>query len=139
MAEYSINVKGYYKEDMTGGAPSTPGIFFVYRGVHDIERNRAILKELLYIGETSNLHGCLNRVDNINQYSASLQTGECLFFCYAEYQGTEEECHNIANMLIEITLPSLNNISETKHTIEKSIIRIEGDRHAFLPSRISMS
>lgn len=139
MAEYSIDVKGYFKQDMMGGVPSYPGIFIVYRGIHDIVRNMAILKELIYIGETSNLNLSLNNQDNISLYTQSLRESETLFFCYAEYQGTDEERHNISNMLIEITLPSLNNISEIRHIIENSIIKIEGDRHAFLPSRINMS
>lgn len=139
MAEYSINVKGYYKPDMMGGVPSSPGIFIVYRGIHDIERNMAILKELIYIGETSNLHSSMNSHDNINLYSESLQTGETLFFCFAQYQGTDLVRKNIADKLIEVTLPTLNTTNSSSHVAENSIIKIEGDRHAFLPSRISMS
>ena len=139
MAEYLINVQGYYKQDMMNGVPSVPGIFIVYRGIHDTNRNRAILKELIYIGETSNLNISMNNHDNINYYSQSLQNGETLFFCFAQYQGTNQDRKIIANMMIAVTLPSLNNANNSTQLVENSIIKIEGDRHAFLPSRISMS
>lgn len=139
MAVFSLNVQGYYKQGMTRGVPSSPGIYFVYRGIHDTENNRAILKELLYIGETSNLESCLNNSDNIRMYSESLNDQETLFFCYSSYNGESQTRKDIAKMLVSVTLPTLNDLDTEVSVPDGAIINIEGDRHAFLPSKISIA
>lgn len=139
MAEYSLNVQGYYKQGMTGGVPSSPGIFFVYRGIHDIENNRAILKELLYIGDTSNLESCVNNPDNIRRYSESLHDQETLFFCFSRYDGDSQIREEIAKMLVSVTLPTLNDLDTEVTVPDGAVINIEGDRHAFLPSKINIA
>ncbi len=139
MAEYSLNVQGYYKQGMTGGVPSSPGIYIVYRGIHDTDNNRAILKELLYIGETSNLESCMNNSDNIRKYSESLNDQETLFFCYSSYDGESQTRKEIAKMLVSVTLPTLNDLDTEVSVPDGATINIEGDRHAFLPSKISIA
>lgn len=139
MAEYSLNVQGYYKQGMTGGVPSSPGLFIVYRGIHDTENNRAILKELLYIGESSNLESCMNNADNIRRYSESLQDQETLFFCYSRYDGDSQIRKELVNMLVSVTLPTLNDLDTEVNVPEGAVINIEGDRHAFLPSKINIA
>lgn len=138
MVEYSINVQGYFMEDGMSCIPSSSGIYLVYRGFHDMENNRAILKELLYIGETSNLNDSLNNKLNLNQYTKFLHDDERLFFCYASVEDNAQTRKNIANRLVCVTLPSLNVEDANANTNDNIIIRIEGDRHAFLPSKVNV-
>lgn len=136
MAEYSLDIQGYYLQGKSDCIPASQGIFFVYRGLYDKERNMAILKELLYIGETSNLNTSVNNQDN-SKYSKSFFEDERLFFSYAIIAGSENERKQIANILIKVTLPSYNIDASSISNCDGSIIRIMGDRHAFLPSIIN--
>ena len=55
---YNIDIKGYYKDETRVLFPQRAGIYFVYRGVLNTvsQPHSAILNELVYVGETNNLH-----------------------------------------------------------------------------------
>ena len=84
MSKFTINVQGYYLDESRKDFPLSSGIYFVYRGIHDIERNRAILNELIYIGETDNLRQRHNEHDRREDFLNTLGEGEVLFYCYAK-------------------------------------------------------
>ena len=84
MKSFIINIQGYYLDESRKFFPLTSGIYFVYRGIHDKERKRAILNELIYIGETDNLYQRHNEHDRRQDFLNSLREGEVLFYCYAE-------------------------------------------------------
>ncbi len=139
MKEYSLKLQGYYKQGMTGGIPSVPGIFVVYRGVHDMEHNLAILKELLFIGESSNLEECINETAKLKSCSESLQEGEVLFFCFSSDIADEQKRRDVTKMLVSVTLPTLNDLDTEVSEPEGAVINIEGNCHAFLPSKINIA
>lgn len=136
MDEYSLNLKGYYLQDMMGAVPSSPGIYVVYRGHHDLENDFAILKELIYIGESDNLNLCLNEQKNYRRCLELLQEEEKLFFCFAITEVEEQIRKKITNILVECSLPILNDFG-TNNDSHDIAINIEGDSHAFLPSKLN--
>ena len=91
MKNFTIHVQGYYLDESRKNFPSASGIYFVYRGIHDKERKRAILNELIYIGETDNLFQRHNEHDRRQDFLNTLGEGEVLFYCYAKTNCTEKE------------------------------------------------
>lgn len=138
MSKFTINVQGYYLDESRKDFPLSSGIYFVYRGIHDIERNRAILNELIYIGETDNLRQRHNEHDRREDFLNTLGEGEVLFYCYAKTSCTEEDRKQIESALIYAILPSLNEKSTTTFNYPTTEIIVEGNRHAFVPSSITM-
>ena len=138
MNSFSINVQGYYLDGSRKNFPSDSGIYFVYRGIHDKEKNRAILNELIYIGETDNLFQRHNEHNRRQDFLNTLEKGEVLFYCYAITNVTEEERKQIESALIYTILPSLNEKSTTEFDYPATEVKVEGDRHAFVPSSIIM-
>lgn len=138
MADYSLNLIGYFVQDKMEGIPSSSGIYVIYRGLLDEERNIAVLKELLFIGETDNLHHSMNSRDNHTKFSESLQDGEKLFFCYATIEADSQVRKDIATVLVSHSLPTLNDLDTEVIDLHEMVINIEGDSHAFLPSAIKV-
>ncbi len=138
MKNFTINVQGYYLDESRKNFPLSSGIYFVYRGIHDKERKRAILNELIYIGETDNLFQRHNEHDRRQDFLNTLGEGEVLFYCYAKTNCTEKERKQIESALIYTILPSLNKKSTTSFDYPTTEVKVEGDRHAFVPSSIIM-
>jgi hypothetical protein len=138
MADYSLNLIGYFVQDKMEGLPSSSGIYVVYRGLLDGERNIAILKELLFIGETENLNHSMNSRDNHTKFSESLQDGEKLFYCYAKIETDSQVRKDIATVLVSHSLPTLNDLDTEALDLHDMVINIEGDSHAFLPSTLKV-
>lgn len=138
MKSFSIYVNGYFLDESRKKFPSVSGIYFVYRGVYDKENNRAILNELIYIGETDNLFQRHNDHDCRQDFLNTLGEGEVLFYCYAETSCSEGERKQIESALIFAILPSLNKKGTTSFDFPTTEVKIGGDRHAFVPSSIVM-
>lgn len=136
MKTFIINVQGYYQDKSRNNFPMSSGIYFVYRGILQKENNRAILNELIYIGETDNLYKRHNDHDRREDFLNTLGEDEMLFYCYSITDCSDEDRKIIESALIYKILPSLNEKSTKTFNYPTTEIKVGGDRHAFVPSTI---
>ncbi len=131
---YSLNINGYFRDAVRDRFPDEAGIYFVYRGTLDPVRHWATLKELLYIGETNDMHARHNDHDRRGDFFDQLRPGEMLFYTYALTDYTEQERRRIEAALVYELLPPLNTQATVSFGYPPTRIEIRGDRHAFVPN-----
>ena len=131
---FKLQIDGYFKDAVRERFPEEAGIYFVYRGTLDPVKRWATLKELLYIGETDNMHERHNNHDRRCDFLNQLRPGEILFYTYALTDYTERERKRIEAALIYELLPPLNSQATVTFNYPSTKIEITGDRHAFVPS-----
>ncbi|OQS45854.1 hypothetical protein B0T49_20840 [Chromobacterium violaceum] len=83
MAEQSfgIDFSGYWRELDKGSVPSKSGIYCVYRGVYNKDKNTVSLQQLIYIGESVDVRDRLANHEKLGEWSKYLKKGEEL--CYS--------------------------------------------------------
>lgn len=133
---YQLNVQGYYRDEVRCLFPNSPGIYFVYRGVLNNVTRKCTLKELIYIGESSDLHERHNDHDRRPDFLASLSDGEMLFYTYALTNYNETERKRVEAALIYELLPPLNESNTKGFSYPETYVSVAGDRHAFVPDSI---
>ena len=135
-SEFILSIIGYYRDEYRTEFPSLAGLFFVYRGVYNNELNRCTLKQLLFVGQSDDLKQACNDPQLRSNILGKLQEGEMIFYTLAytnEYSGDDRM--QICDSLIYELRPILNDvISEYKY--QPTSIIVEGNRHAFVPTRI---
>lgn len=139
--QYSITIQGYYKDETRVLFPQSAGIYFVYRGVLNTvsQPHSAILNELIYIGETDNLHNRHNEHDRRQDFFNTLNYGEQLFYCYAKTSFSEEDRKRVEATLIHELQPALNVQNQALFNYDKTTVNVLGDRHAFIPQQVIVS
>lgn len=134
---FLLNIMGYYRDLSRTVFPESSGIYFVYRGIYVPHLKTVTLTQLLYIGETGNLHERHNDHGRRNDFLNSLEDGEELFYSYALVDNFSDRQRRIAEAaLIYELCPPLNEEHTTSFGYEETTINILGDRHAYIPSQI---
>lgn len=132
-----LEVQGYYRDQSRKGFPHCSGIYFVYRGVFVPHLKTATLRELLYIGETEDLHQRHNEHDKRDKFIAKLQENEELFYSFALTGNiSKKQRLRIESTLIYELRPQLNTQNVETYDYDETIINVSGDRHAYVPSQI---
>lgn len=136
MTEYNLNIQGYYRDEIRSRFPNVACVYFVYRGVLNFENNTCFLKQLIYIGQTSNLNNRFSEHEKREDFLSLCDKGEMLFYTYAEIKEDENVRKRIEAALIYELRPQLNlhAIGNFAYPITKIIV--EGNRHAFVPASI---
>lgn len=137
MKSFTLQTHGYYLDKDRSWMSSSSGLYFVYKGKLDKENNRAILLELIYIGEAANINAALENHPRRSHFLASCRQDELLFYSYAEYQGTDDERKAICSSIVSVILPSYNSRNATEKKCDVFSISIEGP-HAYIPSLMSI-
>lgn len=131
---FQLEMKGYFRDEVRRKFPESAGIYFVYRGVLNNVTRKCTLKALIFIGETENLHTCLNDHVRRIDFRGILGNGEMLFYTYASTNVSNAERKRIEESLIYELAPFLNDKVSNEYAHSKTRIDILGDRHAFVPS-----
>ena len=123
MDKYNLNFNGYWVEDRISGMPNTSGIYFVYRCIYDKEG--VILKELIYIGQSENVHDRIKSHEKKDLFKKACLEGETL--CYSVAEVPSGSLNIVENALIFAQKPKLNDRykDEFKYNIPVSFM-IEG-------------
>lgn len=137
MIEFNLNIQGYYRDEVRSRFPNIACIYFVYRGVLNIEDNTCLLKELIYIGQTSDLKERFSEHEKREDFLSLCEKGEMLFYTYAEIKGDESIRKRIEATLIYELCPQLNVQGIVKFEYPVTKIIVEGNRHAFVPASIT--
>ena len=105
--------------------PQTSGVYCVYRGIPNPEKNTIALKELLYIGQTNNIQARITNHERLASWKSKLLPGQALRFSYCEIDLPDREHAEAA--LIYRHKPSLNTEYVYSFPFDDTKIRITGD------------
>lgn len=122
--EYSLNFQGYWREANKGGVPSKSGIYLVYRCLYNSEQNTVGLKEIIYIGQSVDVHERIVNHDKLDEFNAKLQRGEELCYSFAEVD--EENLNIVENALVFAQKPVLNDQFKDKFNYSPVAIKLDG-------------
>ena len=111
MKTYNIQFEGYWLERNKMDVPARSGVYMVYRGKYNQEKNMVDLYEIIYIGQSVNMRERIVNHDHIKAFEATLSHGEVL--CYSCAAVDEKDLDIVENALIIAQKPRLN---ETKQS-----------------------
>ena len=135
--EFNIEIQGYYRDVSRGSFPNRPGVYFVYRGYFIPHLKTVTLKELLYIGESSDIGTRLNNNERRDDFLSHLQPDEELFYSFAVMDNMSDNNRlRIEASLIYELCPTLNISSTETFAYSSTVIHVIGDRHAYIPTTI---
>ena len=134
--EYRLDIQGYYSDDVRSRFPHSPGIYFVYRGVLDSAANTCTLRQLLYIGQTEDLHQRHNEHSMRDEFLETVGSDEMLFYTFSITDLPAEDRMRIEAALIYELKPALNSQNCYTFNYPPTRVVVEGNRHAFVPASI---
>lgn len=136
MTEFKLNIQGYYRDEIRGRFPNVACVYFVYRGILNLEDKTCSLKELIYIGQTGDLNKRFSEHEKREDFLSLCEKGEMLFYTYAQIAGDENARKRIEATLIYELQPQLNQQAMESFAYQETKIIVEGNRHAFVPACI---
>lgn len=111
MKIYNIQFEGYWLERNKGDVPAKSGVYLVYRGKYNPEKNSVDLYEIIYIGQSVNMRERIMNHDHIQAFKSSLNFGETL--CYSCATVDEKDLDIAENALIIAQKPRLNEAKQS--------------------------
>ncbi len=124
MKIYSIQFEGYWLERNKGDVPAKSGVYLVYRGQYNNEKNIVELNEIIYIGQSVNMRERIVNHDHLQAFNATLNAGETL--CYSCAAVDEEDLDIVENALIIAQKPRLNETIRNDVDYSEKRFRVNG-------------
>ena len=81
MKTIALSFKGYWREVKKSAVPEVSGVYCVYAATYHGETETVSLRELLYVGESSDVRDRLANHERLKDWKRRLKAGETL--CYA--------------------------------------------------------
>lgn len=89
MKTINLDFKGYRLETNKNSIPSQSGIYCVYSCTYNENKNTVSIKELLYIGESEDLHRRISNHDRLDDWEKKLSSTETLCYSFALINGDD--------------------------------------------------
>lgn len=89
MKTISLNFDGYWREVNKDSVPSESGIYCVYACTYNQTAKTVSLRELVYIGESDNVHERLSNHEKLPDWKRRLKAGETLCYSVASVESTD--------------------------------------------------
>ena len=105
MTEIRLNFKGYRRDENKSTLEENAGIYCVYRCTYNPDKQAVSLKELLYIGEATNIKVRLSNHERLDDWKAHLRRGEQLCYSRAPIANRELRERAEAALIIHHTPP----------------------------------
>lgn len=129
MKTISINFRGYWPEAKKASVPELSGIYCVYACTYSAETNRVSLRELIYVGESSDVRERLANHERLKDWKRRLRAGETLCYSVAEVSSDDRERAEAA--VIYRHKPPCNTEYVNRFPFESTTIQTSG-RNRFL-------
>lgn len=81
---YEQIFKGYFLYTSREFLPETSGIYCVYAGTYNKNKNEVSIRKLLYIGQSENINKRLEKHECYDKWIKHLQYGESIIFSYTD-------------------------------------------------------
>ncbi|MCF0220111.1 MAG: GIY-YIG nuclease family protein [Muribaculaceae bacterium] len=125
MKTYNIEFQGYWRDANKDGIPSESGVYLVYRSRYNNETNTIGLIEIIYIGQSNDVHDRIVNHDQRKSFEETLKAGEELAFAIAPI--LEEELDIVEQSLIFAQKPELNDLYKDNYQQEDAAFKIGGN------------
>lgn len=89
MKTINLNFDGYWREINKDSVPSQSGIYCVYSCTYNRNKGKVSIKELLYIGESTDVHSRIANHDRLDDWVKKLSTDETLCYSFAPINGND--------------------------------------------------
>ncbi|MFI3296609.1 MAG: GIY-YIG nuclease family protein [bacterium] len=106
MKTYTVDFNGYWGDEQKNGIPSESGIYLVYRCKINEQEKKVNLKEIIYIGQSSDVCERLSKHEKYSDFQKQLLEDESLCYSYASVP--DNELNIIENALVNMQQPQLN-------------------------------
>lgn len=133
MHTIKLDFEGYWRDAHKKGIPAYSGIYLVYRCTYSSGKDKVSLKELIYIGESENVHDRIQNHDRYEDFIDQLEPGEMLCFACANVDHPDRE--RAESALIYKYKPILNDMSTEGFNYPPTEIICSG-KHAFINDEI---
>ena len=84
-----LNFKGYWID--SAYVPPKAGIYLVYVGKYNKEKDKVTLRKLIYIGEAEDVRDRLSKHEKLSEWQKHVYEGERLLFSMAEVVNPDRE------------------------------------------------
>ena len=123
MKEIILNFEGYWRDSNKKGLPDYAGIYMVYRCQYNATNNAVSLIEIIYIGQSDNIHDRLVEHEKYEAFKSRLLLGEELCFSCAK---VDNDIDIAENALIFAQKPVLNFQGKDSYNYEKAHVIADG-------------
>ena len=130
-----LNFKGYWLETHKTSVPEASGVYCVYAGTYRAETDKVTLRELIYVGESSNIRERLSNHERLKDWKQRLRAGETLCYSVAEVGSDGRECAEAA--VIYRHKPPCNTEYVNRFPFESTTIQTSG-RNRFLDAAFTV-
>lgn len=124
MRTYNIQFEGYWLERDKKDVPAKSGVYMVYRGKYNQEKNSVDLYEIIYIGQSVNMRERIVNHDHIEAFETALNYGETL--CYSCATVDENDLDLVENALIIAQKPRLNEMKQSDLDYSEKRFQVSG-------------
>lgn len=124
MRTYNIQFEGYWLERNKKDVPAKCGVYMVYRGKYNQEKNSVDLYEIIYIGQSVNMRERIVNHDHIEAFEDALNYGETL--CYSCAAVDEGDLDLVENALIIAQKPCLNETKQSNLDYSEKRFQVSG-------------
>lgn len=124
MKTYNIQFEGYWLERNKKDVPAKSGVYFVYRGKYNQEKNSVDLYDIIYIGQSVNMRERILNHDHIEAFENALNYGETL--CYSCAAVDESDLDLVENALIIAQKPRLNEVKQSNLDYSEKRFQVSG-------------
>lgn len=123
MKEIKLTFDGYWRDCNKNGLPNNSGIYMIYRCQYDMQNNTVSLIDIIYIGQSENIHDRLLDHEKYELFKSKLLIGEDLCYSYAK---VDKDIDLVENALIFVQRPVLNDQNKYVYNYERAHILVEG-------------
>lgn len=123
MKDYILNFEGYWRECNKNGLPTYSGIYLVYRSRYNPKNDTVSLIEIIYIGQTDNIHDRHIKHGKYELFLSLLKEGEELCYSCAEIT---EDIDLVENALIFAQKPVLNDKGKDNYNYSRAHLLLNG-------------
>lgn len=123
MKNYILNFDGYWRECNKRDLPTYSGIYLVYRSRYNPQNDTVSLVEIIYIGQTDNIHDRLINHEKKELFLSQLREHEELCYSCAE---VVEDIDLVENALIFAQKPILNDLGKDNYNYSRAHFLLNG-------------
>ena len=119
-----LHFEGSIADSFRQRLPQYSGIYLVYRGRFDSKENLFYCREIIYIGQASNIRGRINNHDRRNDFLAARGKDEVIFYSYAPLETSVLDI--VEGALIFVMKPRLNNNGKDTYAYQPVHVMSDG-------------
>lgn len=124
MKTISLKFDGYWREAKKDHIPKVSGVYCVYACSHNPDKKTVSIRELIYVGESLDVHERLASHERVRDWEKRLRYGEMLCYSVAEV-GSGDRVRAEATVIYRHK-PPCNTEYTNRFPFENTVIKTSG-------------